>query len=801
MIIEKKTFIIRLELNNQVLYTFDLNENWEPITIGRAADNTWQVNDPMVDSHHARIEKKKNKLILSNIGKKGVFLLEKKIEDHAVMHPGEVYRIGAGNCRLSVEKVVSATPDRQKKEQYHRLEQLTGENKGMIYLIRKKEDSDFLVIGSGSDADIVINESWISRKHALLEVKPEGCFIFDGDKDGNPSRNGTKVEQEPVSVRQEKQAGRQLQDGQIVSMAHVDLRFWDKDAVHIRSHFFYKLAIVLMTVAIVVGGYYLVLSMFPSARKYRIQSENKAAECNFKEAWSLIEKALTAPGADADADQRKEFIRKLEIWEKTSTQWDVIRGMLLEDKDQDWKKVNAMFVSLTFSDNENWKWNLDQAPKEKEVAQNAHDLISAMMTADDFLRTSGRDFTYLDRIVQDLSRNYATARKMKTQFPALMRVSDRTLKEVELIQNDYKRVTAIMDSFNSADKVKELHDSIQSIRTRSAEHVAECAKKNMKTSSAIVQRCDELLIPLEILEKTGEILQKNYEAIAKMEFDKFTDKLTQLEESSDAFGVKTKLTDRRTDMLETLKRQQNIFNQMKSHKNSFDLAEIVPGQVPPLLEKLFDEENLEKILNCDCLNGKMPGPTDKETESVYDEILGVNDFYQYLNSLGGGYAGSSDRVLFRSLNLFTRLNTFLDFCYARNDKTLENDMAIIRGISPDNRVMELVDTAEVILDKKKKLIRKLMQTALTQPDDRKGIIAGGMVCKLKDKSVNFVPDDFPDQIYRNHTALHRKVGALQDKLVDCTPEERRATEEEILSLGVPGDSFLRQPWSDKFDDQ
>lgn len=801
MIIEKKSFIIRLELNNQVLYTFDLNEKWEPITIGRASDNTWQVGDPMIDSHHARIEKKKNKLILSSIGKKGVFLLEKKIEDHTVMHPGEVYRIGAGNCRLSVEKVVAATHGSQKKEQYHRLEQLTGENKGMIYQIRKKEDSDFLVIGSGNDADILINESWISRKHALLEVKPEGCFIFDGDKDGNASRNGTKVEQEPVSVRQEKQAGRQLQDGQIVSMAHVDLRFWDKDAVHIRSHFFYKLAIVLMTVAIVVGGYYLVLSLFPTSRGYRIQAENKAAECDFKKAWSLIEKSLTAPGADADADQRKVFIRKLEIWEKTSTQWDVIREILLQDKDQDWKKVNAMFVSLTFSDDENWKWNLDQAPKEKEVAQNAHDLISDMLTADDFLRTSGRDFKYLDRIVQDLSRNYATARAMKTQFPALMRVSDRTLKEVELIQSEYRSVTAIMNSFDAADKVKEIHESIQNIKTRSEQHVAECARENMKTSSAIVLHCNEMLTPLEILEESGDILQKNYEAIAQMEFDKFTEKLARLEDSPNSFEVSKKLPDRRTEMLETLKRQQKILDQIKSHKNAFDAAEIAPDQVPPLLEKLFEQENLDKILNCDCLNSKMPGPMDKEPESVYDEILGVNDFYQYLNSLGGGYAGSSERVLFRSLNLFARLNAFLDFCYARNDKSLEGDMAIIRGISSDNKVTKLVATAEDILDKKKSLIRKLMQTAITQPDDRKGIIAGGMVCRLKDKSVNFVPDDFPEQIYRSHIALHRKVGALQDKLVDCTPEERRATEEEILSLGVPGDSFLRQPWSDKFDAQ
>ena len=87
--------------------------------------------------------------------------------------------------------------------------------------------------------------------------------------------------------------------------------------------------------------------------------------------------------------------------------------------------------------------------------------------------------------------------------------------------------------------------------------------------------------------------------------------------------------------------------------------------------------------------------------------------------------------------------------------------------------MALAENAKKTLTRKKRLVRKLMQTALSKPGDRKGIIAGGMVCWLKDSSTGFVPDDFQEQVYRNHRNLRLELGVLRDRSVQLTPEERK----------------------------
>ena len=439
-----------------------------------------------------------------------------------------------------------------------------------------------------------------------------------------------------------------------------------------------------------------------------------------------------------------------------------------------------------------------------KVAQNAHELISAMLTADDFIRSSNRDFKYMDRLLNTLSTCYSSAQESPVQFPALLSAADQTQKELVLMQGDHKRATEIMDSFDSAEKTAEVYESIRGIRTRNAEHIAERNQKKLPTSSAIVQYCDDVLIPLELLYKSEKTLQRNYEAIAKMDFDQFTETLSL--PTPQQFMVANKLADRCTEMQQICDRQAKIVRQLNSYRSRFLAEGFSADQDPPVLKKLFDEETLEKVLSCDCLNFKQPGFQEKEATSEYDAVLGVYAFCDYLNSLDGVFDTMvfDDRfrpTLFQSTEVFDLLNTYLDLCFARNDPSLSADMAIIRGISSGNQVMALASSAETLLDKKKSLLRKLMQIALSKPDERKGIIAGGMVCWLKDKTVSFVPDDFREQVLENHQKLHRKLASMLEKIPGSTPEERKEIEKTILSLGIPGDSVLRQPWSDHFSEK
>lgn len=813
MIFGKTSLSIRLELEGRVLYHISQDEITDLITIGRDPENTWQVphEDRLTHGKHAWIEKKKNKLILVNKGENGIYFQGRKIRDRLVLQPGKIY--GIGDCKLVVDRMMQSRQKHEDGTKYHRLEQLTGEDKGKIFELGKPQtevgkngtvaiDRKELTIGSAEDADIRINDSLISHHHALIQLKDDGCWIYDGcitDGKVKTSRNGTKVNQIPVSPIGGN--GRLLQDGNIISIAYVDLRFWDKNVAHVRSHLFLKVAVVFMTIAIVVGGYFTVLSMLPSAKKYRIEAEKYAAAENFAQAEKMIELSISARGADGDSVQRKEFLRKLKIWKKTAEQWARIHRMLVQEKGQNWGRINSMFSELIYTGNENWKWNSSSAPQKMKIAQNAHDLIAAMLTADDFLRSSSSDFKYLGRILQQLSGSHDAALKAQVKFPALLAASESILKELKQMQDDYRSAAAAMAAYKSADKAEDIYNRINGIRKENAERVTQLSKRGLAASSAVMQYCDDMLVPLALLRKTEALLQKNYEVLAQMNFELFSDALT-LPTARQAMVAKN-LADRSSEMQATCERQKLILRQLKYFKIRFASEQFSEGALPDILVQLFDDANLQKVLSCDSLNFRQPGFQEKKPSGAYDATLGIYVFYEYLNSLNAEFDTSifDDRfrpALFRATEVFDLLNAYLNFCHAGKNSPLAGDLAVIREIPSGNRVMALAENAEKTLTRKKRLIRKLMQTALSKPGDRKGIIAGGMVCWLKDSSTGFVPDDFQEQVYRNHRNLRRKLGALRDRSAQLTPEERKAAERKIFTLGIPGDPLLRQAWNDRF---
>ena len=88
---------------------------------------------------------------------------------------------------------------------------LTGEQKGEDFRIRDGQN----IIGSASDADIVLRDTAISSKHASLRYKDQKFFITDLD-----STNGTFVNDGNDPVTRE-----ELKDNDIVRIGDVTLKF------------------------------------------------------------------------------------------------------------------------------------------------------------------------------------------------------------------------------------------------------------------------------------------------------------------------------------------------------------------------------------------------------------------------------------------------------------------------------------------------------------------------------------------------------------------------------------------------
>ena len=88
---------------------------------------------------------------------------------------------------------------------------LTGEQKGEDFRIRDGQN----IIGSASDADIVLRDTAVSGKHASLRYKDQKFFITDLD-----STNGTFLNDSAEPISRE-----ELKDNDTIRVGEVSLKF------------------------------------------------------------------------------------------------------------------------------------------------------------------------------------------------------------------------------------------------------------------------------------------------------------------------------------------------------------------------------------------------------------------------------------------------------------------------------------------------------------------------------------------------------------------------------------------------
>ena len=261
---KQSPLFIQLEFNGKVICEISSVDLKSDITIGRSERCTWRIppEDRGASGVHARLFLSGKKVMIEDMkSRNGVFFMGSKIQKRKIA-AGDVY--GIGDCKLTVEHDLSSQNKKVSQEKYHKLEQLTGEGRGKIYVLK----DDYIKIGAAPECFIVLNDSLVSKLHAVLENHSDDtCWVKDMG-----SRNGTKVNGTLLN-EENAQTGRMLKDGDIISIAYLDFRFWDKTVVHIRSHLFLKIGVVAATLAIVLGGYFAFQVISPSAKSIRLSAE------------------------------------------------------------------------------------------------------------------------------------------------------------------------------------------------------------------------------------------------------------------------------------------------------------------------------------------------------------------------------------------------------------------------------------------------------------------------------------------------------------------------------------------------
>ena len=772
-----KELILRLELNNEILKEATSSELSGEITIGRNPASTWVIppTDKSASNNHAKLIVKGKSVIIKDMqSRNGTFFQGERITERK-LQPGDQIRIGD-----SVLKVESAAESGGRKpvHPYNRLEQLNGEAKGKLYDL----DQDVMKIGSAPDCAIIYNDAVISHYHVTLECRPDGSTWI---KDMG-SRNGTKVNGTPLSTNLNDSA-RLLKDGDVITISYIELRYWDKYVQHVRSHIGVKIAAVVLTLAIVLGGYFAWLNTTPSAKSHIEKARFAAQKENFKSARSHLEAAANARGADTHRYERAELSKQIDQWEDTIVKWDKVKTMFAERK---WISANKLLSPLLSSNMELWKWNDTTATQAKSEALLVKRINDAFLEARNTLEEKSSTPAAIESSIKNLSNELATLPGSVPDFcQPLIKSATDIQEEIVRTSDELKAIDATLNDFKDIEKLPDVIARLDSINETAVKRHEERKASGLKYSVKVESFIADLRQPLEKLATAQKTLHANYVATSGLQFADIMQTLPlPTTAECDVYPV---LTEKRSELeilnyqlLEDARQFQNLVETLTNRN-------LMPGQMPDYMEHLFNKQIQADVLDCDVFKYPLPRWNRKEPAGNYDRLLGLEVFYNFLSMLPSEFDSASlEDAAFKPDIYLARqdFNVLEDFMKFWERDTFKD----VRDVKDGNKAVEYIMHADEVIQRRDALVMTMKKLALAG-EDRSAAIAGGIAILLGQQA-KLLPDDFPATINAKVRAVRAKTNAIAKQ--EATPEQIIANRQKILDIGIPGDSIVKINWAE-----
>src|SRR5712672_1701929 len=100
----------KLVIQNQGMTGRACELHTDRTTIGRVEDNTFQIADPSVSSHHCEVHLRGSDIFIRDLNStNGSFIGGNKVEE-SVLKPGQILRIGQVELKLEVEGAAATAP-------------------------------------------------------------------------------------------------------------------------------------------------------------------------------------------------------------------------------------------------------------------------------------------------------------------------------------------------------------------------------------------------------------------------------------------------------------------------------------------------------------------------------------------------------------------------------------------------------------------------------------------------------------------------------------------------------------------
>ena len=752
---ENVNMVIVLSCSGEELYRLSTADFVEEISIGRSPECTWSVGhvDSSTSSRHAMISRRKSDFYLTDLGSRnGIFLNERKIKE-IKLAPG--MNLHLGDCVLAVVPEGTKTAPRFKP---HYLKYVDDQGKN----IRIKLLPGTIKIGGGGKCNVVLNSSLVSTPHASITRKNDGsCWIKDLS-----SRNGTAVNSLELPAKTE----RMLKNGDVISLADVELVYNDGSATQNVLKMTVALLTLVVTACICMGVYYSYMQVAPSSQEMLAQAREAAKSCEFERARELVASASTARNANHTENERKLLLARLDAWEMSARRWEELKTLLLN---KNFKMVPQLLGVMDLKYITSWDWNETEAVQARTQIEYIRELFDAFTMLEMVCNTPSASMAQLEKACAQLDSLIARAPVSPTEYMANTLEFARTLAV---------RTVAVTNAMKVYDQC------LKQLNTPSADPAG--ALKKLEAANAryrapiITGKIATLLPLLYSVEQARGRLSARWELIREMRFEESRNMQVAIPENK----LQLKGLDALIAELNNKNAQAaEVAGTLQVLCRTLSNQQIAPGADTPALAVLNSKNNMDKVFACDTLDFAPVKRLRSKGEGKYDEIVGVEYMYGVLS------------LLRSAANPRTRYNIPFETVLERSAYQVGQIEFLLRYL----QLSKLADSTGKLGDYQKYLRSQLAlrdriidnmhkRIAAAKAGSREYFIAHGIAYTLKKGSYDKA---MLQKLGKEFADFRTRLQDMSRQYNEALPEDAIKLRDAVLKVGLPGDPVVKRMWS------
>jgi len=753
-----KSMLIRLEYKDRIVHQISSKDLSGELIIGRSARCDWPMpkEDNLASSKHVSLTAKGKTIHLKDLeSTNGTFNNGKRITAKKL---AEGDKIGIGSCILYV------VPDRgSSKKQYSELLILSGKEHGK----KKKLVPPKFTIGSDPASNLVFLDMLISRNHAQIAIHDDDlCWITDLN-----SKNGTSVNGVPLRGDKE----RLLKDGDKISFSQMEVEFHDGAVSRTSSHTWLRLFIIVLTFVVAVGAYNLYKRLLPSANVYVRETRKLAAKEQFVPAGEMLMKAETAHHAASQQVEILQLRRLITLWERTCGKWNETKTFLEESN---WTKVARNLGLLQGEKSEAWEWN-KKSGDERAKALYAKSMLDAWLRYKSTVARDDLDLVAL-KSVSDDAQSLIQSNPADNLPPYLQPLR----KELE------DALVKLQGLISECDSMESAMDLLTGPNPPYKEIVAALDKACSSEERAIKYQAEKLAPVVKGLARSSEAYADVVKAVRALDGKTVIESTLPLP-SADACALDPRASTARQNL-----EKKHIELRVTGGQIAvlFNAVEKIIGREGATLPHLADFKTIDvmkRVFECDSLNFSLPRRSRNTPSGDYDRLLGVEEFYSYLNALPEPLDPvlvsdiSFQPLLTQAHDLWKKIDVFIAFVDRPEHLWLiEGELKI---------QLERLKTFLILRDG----LVKILIAKVASSTGREALIAGGIACRMLSGESTASIDGTPikEWLVVEFKKYRKEMLKINDEFSMASLEQQVTIRDRVLAAGLPGDPIVRRMWA------